>query len=111
MDRYWWIFGYSVGTLKSATDFIFECVSSSFKKSTCATNHCGCATVNLACTDLCGCTNCKNNDNQEGDDINEIFNDDNYFDEYQDEDTDGEADDSSNSSEDELFDDDEIDND
>ena len=44
-----------------------------------------------------------NNDSQEQVNVNEIFNDDDDFSEYQDEDTDGEADDSSDSSEDELW--------
>ena len=98
------------GHLKSAPDSIFKFVSCSCKKSECATNHCSCAAVNLPWTDLCCCTNCKNNDSPERVD-NEIFNDDDTFGEYQDGDTDGEVDDSSDSSEDELFEDDEIDND
>ena len=57
-----------------------------------------------------GCINCKNNNIQERVDVNEIFNDDDDFGEYQDEDTDGEADNSSDSSKGEFFDDDEIDN-
>ena len=58
------------------------------------------------------CTNCKNKDSQERVDFNKIFNDDDDddFGEYQDGDTGGEADDSSNSSEDELYEDDEIGN-
>ena len=99
------------GHLKPAQDSILEFVSCSYKKSECATNHCSCASVNLPCTDLCCCTNCKINDSQERVDFNEIFNDDDNFGEYQDGDTDGEADDSSDSSEDELYGDDEIDND
>ena len=58
----------------------------------------------------CGCINCKNNNIQERVDVNEIFNDDDDFGEYQDEDTDGEADNSSDSRKGEFFDDDEIDN-
>ena len=57
-----------------------------------------------------GCINCKNNNIQERVDVNEIFNDDDDFGEYQDEDTNGEADNSSDSSKGEFFDDDEIDN-
>ena len=76
-----------------------------------ATNHCSCAAFNLPCTGLCCCTNCKNKDSQERVDINEVFNDDGDFGEYLDGGTDGEADNSSDSSEDELFEDDEIDSD
>ena len=93
------------GYLKAAPDSTLEFVSSSSKKSECATNHCSCVAVNLPSTNLCGCTNCKNNDSQQRVDVNEIFNDDADFGEYQDGDTDGEADDSSDSSEDELFED------
>ena len=57
------------------------------------------------------CTNCKNKDSQERVDFNKIFNDDDDFSEYQDGDTDGKADDSSDSSEDKLYEDDEIGND
>ena len=57
-----------------------------------------------------GCINCKNNNIQERVEVNEIFNDDDDFREYQDEDTDREADNSSDSSKGEFFDDDEIDN-
>ena len=64
------------GYLKPAPDFILEFVSCSCKKFECTTNHCSCAAVNLPCTDLFCCTNCKNNDSQEGVDVNEIFNDD-----------------------------------
>ena len=55
------------------------------------------------------CTNCKNKDSQERVDFNKIFNDDDDFGEYQDGDTDGEPD-GKDSSEDELYEDDEIDN-
>ena len=48
-----------------------------------ATNHCGWVAVNLTCADLCGCTNRKNNDSQERVDVNEIFNDDDDFGDYQ----------------------------
>ena len=65
----------------------------------------------MPCTGLCCCTNCKNKDSQERVDINEVFNDDGDFGEYLDGVTDGEADNSSDSSEDELFEDDEIDSD
>ena len=65
----------------------------------------------MPCTGLCCCTNCKNKDSQERVDINEVFNDDGDFGEYLDGGTDGEADNSSDSSEDELFEDDEIDSD
>ena len=58
----------------------------------------------------CSCINCKNNNIQERVDVNEIFNDDGDFGEYQDEDTHGEADNSNDSSKGEFFDDDEIDN-
>ena len=97
--------------LKPDPDSILEFVSCSYKKSKCATNHCICAPVNLPCTDLCDCTNCKNNDSPERADINKTFNDDDDFGEYQDGDIDGEADDFSDSSEDELFEDDKIDDD
>ena len=55
--------------------------------------------------DLCCGTNYKNNNSQERVDVNEIFNDDDFEME-----TDEEADGSSDSSEDALFEDDEIDN-
>ena len=55
--------------------------------------------------DLCCGTNYKNNNSQERVDVNEIFNDDDFEME-----TDEEADDASDSSEDALFEDDEIDN-
>ena len=97
--------------LKPAPDSFLEFVSCSYKKSECATNHCICAPVNLPCMDLCGCTNCKNNDSPEWADVNKTLNDDDDFGEYQDGDIDGEAGDSSDSSEDALFDDDKIDND
>ena len=99
------------GYLKPAPNSILEFFSCSCKKSECATNHCSCAAVNLPCADLCCCTNCKNNDSSEIVDVNEIFNDNDDFGEYQDGNTDGEADDSNDSSEDEFFEDDEIDND
>ena len=100
------------GNLKPAPDSILEFVFCSWKKFECATNHCSCVAVNLPCTDLCCCTNCKNNDSQELVDVNEIFNDDDDdFGKYQDGETDGEVDDSSDRSEDELFEDDEIHND
>ena len=67
--------------------------------------------VLLLCSDQCGCINCKNNNIQEQVDVNKIFNDDDDFSEYQDEDTNGEADNFSDSSKDKLFDDYEIDND
>ena len=57
---------------------------------------------------MLSCTNCRNNNSQERVDVNEIFNDNDDFDEYLDEDTDGEAD---HSSEEELFDHDKTDND
>lgn len=57
---------------------------------------------------MLSCTNCRNNNSQERVDVNEIFNDNDDFDEYLDEDTDGEAD---YSSEEELFDHDKTDND
>ena len=96
--------------LKPGPDSILEFVSCSCKKSECATNHCSCAAVNLPCTGLCCCSNCKKNDIRERVDVNETFHDHDDFGEYQDGGTDGEADDSSDSSEDELFDD-EIEND
>ena len=65
----------------------------------------------MPCTGLCGCANCKNRDIQEQVAINAIFDDDVDFGKCQDGHTDGEAADSSDSSKDELFDDDEIDND
>ena len=86
-------------------------VSCSYKKSECTKNHCSCAAVNFPCTDWCCCTNCKKNHSLERVDVNEILNNDDDFGEYQSGDTDGEADDSSDSSKDELFEDDEIDND
>ena len=63
--------------LKPVPDSILEFVSCSSKKSECATNHCSCAAVNLPCTNLCCCTNCKSKDSQERVDVNPIFNDDN----------------------------------
>ena len=80
-------------------------------KSKFVTHHCSCAAVCLLGPDICGCTNWKKNDSQKRVDVNEIFNDDDNFGEFQDESTDKEADDSSNSSEEKLFDIDEIDND
>ena len=46
-------------------DSILEFVSCSCNKFECSSNHCGCAVVNLLCTELCGCTNWKSNDSQE----------------------------------------------
>lgn len=57
---------------------------------------------------MLSCTNCRNNNSQERVDVNEIFNDNDDFDEYLDEDTNGEID---YSSEDELFDHDKTDSD
>ena len=65
----------------------------------------------MLCTDLCGCTNCKNNSSYERVDVNETFDDYDDFGRYQDEDINGEANDSSDNSEDELFENDEIKND
>ena len=98
-------------TFKTSPDSILEFVSCSCKKFERATNDCSCAAINLPCRDLCCCTNCKNNGSQERVSVNEIFNDDDDFGEYQDGDTDGEVDDYSDSSEDELLEDDETDND
>ena len=47
----------------------------------------------MPCTDLRCCTNCKNINSPKQVDVNEIFNDDDDFGEYQDGDTDGETDD------------------
>ena len=68
----------------------------------------------MSCTNLCCCTNCENKNSQNRVDeiLNKIFDDDDDdFGEYQDEDTDGETDDTSDSSKDELFEDDEVNND
>ena len=98
------------GHLKSALYSILEYVSCSCKKSECATNHCSSAAVNLPCTGLCCCTNCKNNDIK-----NELTLMRSsmmmIIGEYQDGDTDREADDPSDCSQGELSEDDEIDND
>ena len=71
---------------------------------------CHSAAVNLPCTGLCCCTNCKNNDIK-----NELTLMRSsmmmIIGEYQDGDTDREADDSSDCSQGELSEDDEIDND
>ena len=90
---------------KPALHSILEFVSCSWKISECTTNHCSCTAANLSCTNLWCCTNCENKIFDDDDD------DDDDFGEYQDEGTDGETDDTSDSSKDELFEDDEINND
>ena len=72
------------GHLKPVPDSILEFVSCCCEKSKCATNYCSCVAVNLPCTQLCHCNNCKNNDSQERVHVNEIFNGDDRFGEYQD---------------------------
>ena len=89
---------------KPALHSILEFVSCSWKISECTTNHCSCTAANLSCTNLWCCTNCENK-------IFDDDDDDDDFGEYQDEGTDGETDDTSDSSKDELFEDDEINND
>ena len=89
---------------KPALHSILEFVSCSWKISECTTNHCSCTAANLSCTNLWCCTNCENK-------IFDDDDDDDGFGEYQDEGTDGETDDTSDSSKDELFEDDEINND
>ena len=50
------------GHLKPVPNSILGFVSCSCKISECVTNHGSCAAVNLPCTNLCCCPNCKNSD-------------------------------------------------
>ena len=90
---------------------IFEFVFCNCKNIECLSDHHVLTAVNLLCTDLFVCINCKYNDSQERVDVNETFDDVDNFGEYHDEDTSGGADESSSNDKDKLFDDDEIEND
>ena len=45
---------------KPAPDAILEFVTCGCKKTNCSNNQCSCRAVDLPCTDLCRCVDCKN---------------------------------------------------
>eukprot|EP00794_Sanderia_malayensis_P002342 gene2342-2695_t len=58
-------------TKSPAPDSILELVSCNCKKAKCATQNCVCVSHGLKCTDMCGCTNCNNDLEEEDDDVSD----------------------------------------
>eukprot|EP00794_Sanderia_malayensis_P014792 gene14792-16327_t len=58
-------------TKSPAPDSILELVSCNCKKAKCAMQNCVCVSHGLKCTDMCGCTNCNNDLEEEDDDVSD----------------------------------------
>ena len=50
---------------KPAPDAVLEFVSCCCKKNGCKTGACNCVSLELVCTDACGCTSCENSSSED----------------------------------------------
>ena len=63
-----WAHCNKMDNIESRADSLLEFIACSCKKSKCTTNVCKCRKVNLKCTDLCDCTSCENQKEDQSDD-------------------------------------------